>query len=384
MHKALQQARAEAAGQAQTQGTPPPALIGTPAQTEALTQDSLTSSRPPSVKEKRPSGGSSGKAVHMSDDIPADAGDNILDSAAVNLIEQSQAASEASSTELLPSNAPLHKSPTRGLSLMARLGSSLLQALSLPSQASYSPISGEDDDAGEGLAFGSDGDALGASSPRRALPRDASYIPEWLNKTLRRGSMLGRSFSSARSSGDSSYGSDVSRAESTLPEWVDMSSLQQPEDESALPAAFDRLQQQSSLEVFAKALKPVQPRPVPTPGIPASLVTAPSWPPTEAQASAAASKESRSKRLKAFWEQQQPAAAAASERFQSPSMTQQAAAAAAGLQPAVNLPPAHAVHAHSRALPALNLLDDDTGPAQQLQASPGRLSQLSSATHSLK
>ena len=376
MHKALQHARAEAAAQAQAQGTPQSALTGTPAQTDVLIQESLAppGQQPRAVKEKRPSGGSSGKAVHMSDDIPADATEDMLNSAAVNLTELSQPASESSSTELLPSNAPLHKAPTRGLSLMARLGSTLLQALSLPSQASYSPISGEDDDAGEGLE-GSSGDALEASSPRKALPRDASYIPEWLNRTLRKGSMLGRSFSSARSSGDNSMESDISRAESTLPEWVDMSSLQQSENESA----FDQLQQ-SSPEVFAKALKPV-PRPLPTPDPPASLVTAPSWPPTEAQASFTASRESRGKRLKAFWEQQQPAAAAASERNQNAPMTQQAASAASGLKPAVNQMPAHTVHARSRALPAPSLLDDDTGQGQQLEASSGVLSQRLSAMY---
>lgn len=221
---------------------------------------------------------------------------------------------------------PAHKAPpSRGLSLGERLGSVLQSALSIPRQSAYAPVSQEDAEFVDGDALDPAGDAPG---PHRALPRDASYLPEWLNRTLRKGSsMLGRpsftarSFSvrSSGSSADFSRGSDVSRAGSTLPEWVDAAALQPsgqpeaaPEGAGQLPPApqHSAQQQASRHELFTKALKPVT---IPAPSLhpPAPLITAPSWPPTDSQSSDAPTKESRGKRLLSFWEQQQQAAASA-------------------------------------------------------------------------
>ena len=308
-------------------------------------------------------------------DPPADAEDNSLDSAVVGLSSLSQTASDSSSTGLLPPEPSLRKAPTRGVSLGEKLGSMLRNALSLPRQGSYAPVSTEDGNSEDGLAQAV-GKALEGSSTQRALPRDASYLPEWLNRTLRK-----KSSSSARS-GSFSRQTGVSRAGSALPEWVDGLSLQQSQLSDATlstieaphTASHDTQQQQqqqqqknqSLPELFTKALKPV-PRPAPTPEPHPALFSAPSWPPTEAQTAIAAARESRGKRLLAFW--QQAAAAATSEMSSTQSVAQSPAAAAVGQKPAVNQTPVHAVHACSRAMLDSGLQSLNSGGPQLPQAS---------------
>lgn len=254
------------------------------------------------------------------------------------------------------------KTPTRGLSLGERLGSILQGALSLPRQSTYAPLTGDDEDDGdspEGLGS-TDGDG---PSTQRALPRDASYLPEWLTRTLRKGSVLGRSFTSQKSSGSLSRGSGVSRAGSTLPEWVDAATLQpsgQFDSDSDETSERGRKsnetrhvqyqQEAARPELFTKALKPI-PKVAPAAEPLAPLITAPSWPPTDHEASAAPSKELRGKRLLAFWQQQQAASEAASAMSdRSPSKPHPAGAAAVGQKPGVSQIPASGVHARSRAL----------------------------------
>ena len=297
-------------------------------------------------------------AMQLNADTPAESAEALLDSQGVTLLEPSDSASDSSSTELLPPTRPV-----RVASLGQKLSSMLRNALSLSRQSSYVPFSGFDRDALEGpdVAAGAPG------LQRSALPRAVSYLPEWVNKPLKREPKLASlSPSSARSSADFREAStELSRAGSTLPEWVDVSVLQQagqsadPEEAKQLHATQQTVHPQApatSLQLFTKALKPVL-RPAPSPDPPASLITAPSWPPTEAQSSAAASGESRGKRLLAFWQQSAAlgqsnttvaAVPAAANSQQSRSMTQASAAVPVGQKPAVNQTPLHEVHTRSR------------------------------------
>ena len=398
MHRAVEQARAEAAAQAQGAFQAAPAGDAASADAaevqEGLTQDGQQQT---AESDGKASPALLGKAAQMvqqhdsaaaltttplqrsvtiqqvsaarnSEDQPDDAADDLLDLAAVNLTGLSEETSDSSNTGLLPTEPQLRKSPTKGLSLGEKLGSILRNALSIPRQGIYAPISGDEnnvEDVDDDGVDGAEGDAPWISSTQRVLPRDASYLPEWLTRTLKRGSTLGKSFTS-RSSGSFSRGSGVSRAGSALPEWVDVDSLQHsslPEsssDKADQPraASHKALQQQQHVpELFTKALKPVS-RPAPTQDPPVSLITAPSWPPTDAEAPAAASKESRGKRLLAFWQQQQPTATAA-ESF--------------GQKPAMHQTPAHAVHARSRAMQQPGLQLDNKGQARTLSAQDGML-----------
>ena len=63
------------------------------------------------------------------------------------------------------------------------LGKRLRGALSLARQSSYSPLAADDDETSESAAAAA---ATSQLSPvaQRALPRDTSYVPEWLNRTL--------------------------------------------------------------------------------------------------------------------------------------------------------------------------------------------------------
>ena len=126
-------------------------------------------------------------------------------------------ASSSNSAEILLSELP----PERNQSLGERLGAMLRGALSLSRQSSYVPVAADDDDA--------DGSAAAAStsqlSPvgRRALPRDASYLPEWLNRTL--------SSSSGNVHQDDGLETQIFLQEqaedaSELPQWVDWSTMQ--------------------------------------------------------------------------------------------------------------------------------------------------------------
>ena len=405
MQRALQQARAEAAAQAQ--GTPQPAPAGDAEQTQPESSkgsDSVTAAGQQATagKDKKALGALLARAAqkmqqeeamlsntaetfaaqhqqspaaehkattHMKGDDTDDAEHDLLDSAGVEISGLSQPESDSSSTEpLLPDDRPL-KTPTRGPSLGERLGSILRGALSLPRQSSYAPVSREDDDAADG-DDGPDGDDEHVPGIQRALPRDASYLPEWLNNTLRRKSTLGQSFT-AKFSGSFSAGSGVSRAGSTLPEWVDISALQSglsesdPQEPGQMPTAPAQAHQESVPELFKKALKPVKPAPLLISEPTAPLITAPSWPPSTPRTAAAASKESRGKRLLAFWQQQQPPTS--EQTSQGPS----SAPMAAGQKPAGNQAPAHTVHARSRALQPPGLQLDERHEAKQLEASTG-------------
>ena len=422
MQRALQQARAEAAAQAQgntqpasdssaPQGEEDPAQasaeVTEPGQQSAIGTDkkalgALLKRAAQKMQQEEagetqtPAAVPTGSESLTASDVQLQSGhsrtDQSDDPAAVNPAGLTDGMDESDTTQLLPKGLPPRKAPSRGLSLGEKLGSILRNALSLPRQNSYVPCSGEDSD-DEGIAGQLEDDPEGPSA-QRVLPRDASYLPEWLNRTLRKGS------TSARSSAELSRRSDVSRADSVLPEWVDASALQQTgqseDDTSGLLQAAHPLQKQQHSgipELFTKALKPV---PVSTPAHPPEpLITAPSWPPTEAEASAAASRDSRQKRLLAFWQQQQPAAAAlalsvgstvgssvnqpaspvAPARLGNQSLAEQQSAdvAAHAQAAAVNQVPPHAVHARSRPLLDSSMQIDDLAHARQIPASHGTI-----------
>lgn len=312
--RALEQARAEAA--AQSQGASHPAPAGDAASTDAAkAQDDMSQpeQEPTAGKDKKALGALLRKAAQkmqqdeqgqsdsatviaeaplqrsvtiqqdsaarISGDQPDDAGDDLLDSAAVNLTGLSEETSDSSSAGLLPTEPHLRKSPPPCLSLGKELGSILRNALSIPRQGIYAPVSAdesdgedEDDDDDVDSVDGADGQGPWISSTHRALPRDASYLPEWLTRTLNKGSTLGKSFTSARSSDSLSRGSGVSRAGSTLPEWVDLDWLQPPalpeaasDKEDQSQAASQETQQQNVPELFTKARRPLAvSRPAPT------------------------------------------------------------------------------------------------------------------------
>ena len=331
-------------------------------------------------------------AAQLNAGTPAESAEGLLESRNVSLSEPSDSASESSSTELLPPTRP-----ARVASLGQKLGSMLRSTLSLSRQSSYVPFSGLGRDALEGLdAAAGDGPGL----QRSALPRAVSYLPEWVNRPFNREPKLASpSPSSARSSADfRESNTGLSRAGSTLPEWVDVSVLQQagqsadPQETKQLHAVQQTEHPQApaaSLQLFTKALKPVS-RPVASPDPPAPLITAPSWPPTEAQASAATSGDSRGKRLLAFWQQSaalgqshttQANVPAAASSQQSRAMTQASAAAPVGQMPAVNQPPLHAVHAHSRDSHDSGLKRHGLDQAQRLLEPQGVPLQHTSAMH---
>ena len=380
MQRALQQARAEAAAQAK--GTSQPAPAGSAASTDASQAQGYASQsgrQQTTGKDKKALGAllrraaqkmqqetpdataaePNDKWAHGSEpnqelgalpgiDHSADCGQDQLDLAGASSAGLGGELTAASSTELLANDGQPHTKPSRGPSLGDKLGSILRNALSLPKQGKYDPISGEDDDAVEDVD-GHVGAALPEGITGRALPRDASYLPEWLKRTFTKAPS-----SSARASSEHSQGSDDSRAD--LPEWVDVASLQQEGlsgdafNTSGLQTALEQAQpqQEHNIEQLIRTLKPV-PRPAPAPGPPAPLMPAPSWPPTEDQYSAAALTESRGKRLLAFWQQQQPTVAASSKAAQSSAMLQPTPIAGfLDQKPVVNQTPSHAVHARSR------------------------------------
>ena len=131
---------------------------------------------------------------------------------------RSRASSFNSTGDLLPV-----LPPERNQSLGERLGAMLRGALSLSRQSSYVP---NDDGFADGSAAAK---ATSQLSPvrRRALPRDASYLPEWLNRTL------------SSSSGHVQHDAGVETQHllleqdedaSELPQWVDWSTMQLEKD----------------------------------------------------------------------------------------------------------------------------------------------------------
>ena len=113
--------------------------------------------------------------------------------------------------------------PERNQSLGKRLSAILRGAMTLSRQSSYVPLAADDNDANGSVAV----TAISSPVRQRALPRDASYLPEWLNQTL----------SSSSGSVHHDAGLDTQtllqeQAEdaSDLPQWVDWSTLQLEED----------------------------------------------------------------------------------------------------------------------------------------------------------
>ena len=388
MQRALQQARADAAAQAQgTPGSAPGDDEASAANPGPPTGSTVPASQS-TPKDKKTLGAMLRKAAqkmqqeartddaahqdlqetveHMSRDKADHGHDSPLDPASITLERQGTEPSATSHTGLLlPELSPdlqQHKAPSRGPSLGEKLGSLLRNALSIPRQPSYVPV--DSDDAAVEAALGAAGQL--APGSQRALPRDASYLPEWLNRTLRRESMLGRSSSSARSSAEFSRTSNASRAESALPEWVDVADLQSPaaaDTDSHGAGPSQTAQQEPGQQESAPAEQPPFGKPLraavrsaPAPEPPVALISAPSWPPTEA---APASKESRGKRLLAFWQQ---AAAAAT----APAMSQPTAAPAAGHMTGVSQVVARAVRAHAKFTSASDLPQPE-GLSQGLQ-----------------
>ena len=110
--------------------------------------------------------------------------------------------------------------PERNQSLGERLGSMLRGALSLARQSSYSHVAADDNETSDSAAAA----ATSHLSPvaHRALPRDASYLPEWLNRTL---SLSG---STHQDDGLETESLLQEQAEDVmeLPQWVDWSTIQ--------------------------------------------------------------------------------------------------------------------------------------------------------------
>ena len=138
--------------------------------------------------------------------------------------------SHTSTVGLLPTEANLRKPPIRHQSLGERLGSILKGALSLPRQSAFIPLAqvDRDDGSGERLTPGS----------RSALPRAASYLPEWLNQTLGLASQTSGSAADAlenpRFASEGLLSGLALEDSSDLPQWVDWSALKaQGEDQAA-------------------------------------------------------------------------------------------------------------------------------------------------------
>ncbi len=146
---------------------------------------------------------------------------DIQDSEHVRLSPISSASSFDSTDVLLPAQSALKKPPERHQSLGQRLGSLMKGALPLSRQSSYMPLNGDDPQ---------DSDRSSGLLPpvRRVLPRDASYIPEWLNQTL--GLTPGDSSQNEERQfveADSLFGDE---GNSELPQWVEWSAITPPEE----------------------------------------------------------------------------------------------------------------------------------------------------------
>lgn len=239
----------------------------------------------------------------------------------------SRASSFGSALGLLP-----ERPPDRKPSLGERLSAVLRGTLSLPRQSSYVAV-GEEDDA---TAATSD------LSPvrRRALPRDASYLPEWLNRTL-------SSSSVNLHLNDSLETQELLQEEAEdgleLPEWVNWSTMSHKEDAA-----------------------PVKQRPAPlallTDGTPTTQPVSES---DSEPAAAQAPPTPKGHRLFEFWQQKSAAAAAAGEPVNSHPL------------PASPLPPAHARRRQPPAqkVAAETLLSGHTrvnAPPTRQQLSPNR------------
>ena len=166
---------------------------------------------------------------------PLDAVESALDAAHVRLHAPSQDSNPDSITKLLPSSlSDSWRPPRRHQSLGERL-SSLLKALSLPKQPAYMAVDGDQD---------SDMDESSEQPPpssRRVLPRDASYLPEWLNQTLKLSPHASGDPFTASGDAVPAYGDAHeplrSEEDTALPQWVDWSALKPEEEEEKVNAA---------------------------------------------------------------------------------------------------------------------------------------------------
>ena len=111
--------------------------------------------------------------------------------------------------------------PERHQSLGKRLSAMLRGALTLSRQSSYVSLAADDADANDSVA------AISSLVRRRALPRDASYLPEWLNRTL--SSSSGGGLHDAALETQNLLQEQAEDA-SELPQWVDWSTMQLKED----------------------------------------------------------------------------------------------------------------------------------------------------------
>lgn len=123
----------------------------------------------------------------------------------------SRASSFGSTVGLLP-----ERPPERKPSLGERLSAVLRGTLSLPRQSSYMAVAGHEDASV----------AADDLSPvrQRALPRDASYLPEWLNQTL------SLSSGNVYQHHDDLETQDGAEDEIELPQWVNWSTMRIKED----------------------------------------------------------------------------------------------------------------------------------------------------------
>ena len=156
-----------------------------------------------------------------------------LDVDNVHLSGLSHASSSDSARGLLPTS--LDRRPIRHQSLGQRLGSILKGTLSLQKQSGYMAIDGDE--------------PLQHPEPppgrRRALPRDASYLPEWLNQTLGLSSSSDGNLTPAAGDAFAALGNAASGPGETnelvgidddnaLPQWVDWSALKPHQSVAAL------------------------------------------------------------------------------------------------------------------------------------------------------
>ena len=143
----------------------------------------------------------------------------------VHLSAISRSSSFNSTTGLMSEE--FKRPPQRNQSLGERLGAMLRGALSLPRQSSYMPIPESD----------SPDDPTSSSQlppvRRRALPRDASYLPEWLNQTLSSSSEQPSQDELAADSEAEKLLSKPADEDIKLPQWVDWSAMQPQEDKKA-------------------------------------------------------------------------------------------------------------------------------------------------------
>lgn len=189
----------------------------------------------------------------------------------------SRASSFGSTVGLLP-----ERPPERKPSLGERLSAVLRGTLSLPRQSSYMAVAGDDDASVASYDL--------PPVRQRALPRDASYLPEWLNRTL--SSSSGNMYQHH----DDLETQDGAEDEIELPQWVNWSTMNPREDTAGVK------QRPTPLVLLTDGSPPTQ------------LVLESDSDPAVAQAPPTP----KGHRLFEFWQQKSAAAAAASTPVKKP------------------------------------------------------------------